>query len=142
MKVLLKYAGSHRSLVDWSLFLKDFIYLLLERGEGKEKEKHWCGRETSIGYLPYVPPPETELATQACALTGNQTGNLPLCGTMSHQLSHTVQGWSALYCLGPFCRSFLSHSFLAPPCLPRVSVDASYCHLSMCPSMIHSTNTH
>ena len=36
-----------------------FIYLFLERGEGREEEregeKHWCARETSIGCLSYAP---------------------------------------------------------------------------------------
>ena len=38
-------------------FLKDFIYLFLERGEGreKEKEKHRCARETSISCLLHAP---------------------------------------------------------------------------------------
>ena len=40
----------------WEKFLKDFIYLFLERGEGREK-----GRETWIGCLSYVPRPGTEL---------------------------------------------------------------------------------
>ena len=30
--------------------------------------------------------------TQACALTGNQTGDLLLCGAMPNPLSHTGQG--------------------------------------------------
>ena len=31
-------------------------------------------------------------ATQACALTKNQTGDLSVCGTVSNPLSHTSQG--------------------------------------------------
>ena len=47
----------------------DFIYLLLERGEGREKE-----RERNINvWLPLVHP-LTWSTTQACAQTGNQTG--------------------------------------------------------------------
>ena len=62
---------SVRSLKDpWivSVFLKDFIYLFLERGEGREKE-----RERNINvWLPLVcPTPGTWPATQACVLTGN-----------------------------------------------------------------------
>ena len=53
-------------------FLKDFIYLFLERGERKEKEKE---RNINV-WLPLAyPPPGTWPETQACALTGNQTGN-------------------------------------------------------------------
>ena len=52
---------------------KDFIYLSLERGEGREKE-----RERTINvWLPLERPPLGPCrATQACALTGNQTGDL------------------------------------------------------------------
>ena len=54
-------------------FFKDFIYLFLERGEGEEKGGEsninvWLLLERSLlGTWP---------ATQACALTGNQTGDL------------------------------------------------------------------
>ena len=34
----------------------------------------------------------SEPATQACALTGNQTGDISLCRTIPNQLSHTGQG--------------------------------------------------
>ena len=39
-----------------------------EKGGGeserkREKEKHWCGREMSIGCLPYMPRPGIETAT-------------------------------------------------------------------------------
>ena len=49
-------------------FCKDFIYLFLERGERREKE-----REKNIHvWLPLMCPPlGTWPATQACALTGN-----------------------------------------------------------------------
>ena len=69
-------------------------------------EKHRCERETSIGYLLYVPQPGTWPATQAVALTENQTSDLWLCGTTPNQLSHTSQG----------CQCFLKQgcSFLDP----------------------------
>ena len=53
-------------------FFKDFIYLFLERGEGKEKE-----RERNINvWLPLMRPYlGTWPATQACALTRNQTND-------------------------------------------------------------------
>ena len=53
-------------------FLKYFIYLFLEREEGREKE-----RERNINvWLPLTwPPLGTWPATQACALTGNWTGD-------------------------------------------------------------------
>ena len=49
---------------------KDFMYLFLDRGEAKEKE-----RETNINvWLPLMRPLlGTWPATQVCALTGNRT---------------------------------------------------------------------
>ena len=51
------------------IFLKDFIF----RERGREGER---GRETSMcGCLSHAPNWGTRSATQACALTGNQTGD-------------------------------------------------------------------
>ena len=54
------------------LYLNDFIYLFLEREEGREKE-----RERNINvWLPLKwPSIGTWPATQACALTGTQTSD-------------------------------------------------------------------
>ena len=54
------------------LFFKGFIYLFLERGEGREKE-----RERNICvWLPLTwPPLGSWPTTQACALTGSWAGN-------------------------------------------------------------------
>ena len=64
------------------VFLKDFIYLFLEKGKRREKE-----RERNIDvWLPLARPQlGTWPATQACALTGNQTSDLLACsaGTQS-----------------------------------------------------------
>ena len=59
---------SSDDVLGFLVFFKDFIYLLLDRGEGMEKE-----RERNINvWLPLMhPPPETQPKTQACALTGN-----------------------------------------------------------------------
>ena len=72
------------------LFFKDFIYLFLQRGEGREKE-----RETHISVcLPLVHPLlATWPATQACALAGNQIGHLLVQKPELNSLSHTSQGW-------------------------------------------------
>ena len=69
------------------VFLKKIIYLFLERGEGQEKE------ERNIDWLPLVRPLlGTWPATQACALTGTQTGDLSVCRPVLNPLSHTSQG--------------------------------------------------
>ena len=72
-----------------SICFKDFIYLFLERGEGKEK-----GRERNINVWlpPACPLVGTWPATRACALTGNQTGNPLVCRRALNPLSHTNQG--------------------------------------------------
>ena len=69
-------------------FLKDFIYLFLDRGEGREKE-----RERNINvWLPLLHPLlGTWSATQACALTGNQTSDLLVCRLALSPLNHTSQ---------------------------------------------------
>ena len=70
-------------------FFKKIIYLFLERGEGREKV-----RERNINvWLPLAHPlVKAWLATQACALTGNQTGDPLLSSPVLSPLSHTSQG--------------------------------------------------
>ena len=67
---------------------KDFIYLFLERREGREKE-----RERNINvWLPLMHPPRgTWPATQACALTGSRTGDPLVHRLVLNPLSHTSQ---------------------------------------------------
>ena len=66
-------------------FFEDFIYLFLERGEGKEKERERRGTLT-CPFLGTWPP------TQACALTGNQTSDPLVCRSALNPLSCTNQG--------------------------------------------------
>ena len=66
-----------------------FIYLFLERGEGREKERE---RNISV-WLPLTRPPMgTWPATQACALTGNRTRDSLVHRPALSPLSHTIQG--------------------------------------------------
>ena len=71
-----------------------FKILFLDRGEGKEKE-----RERNINV--WLPLTHHLLgswpATQACALTGNQTGDLLVRRPALNSLSHTSQGILVLY---------------------------------------------
>ena len=61
------------SPLSFLFFFKDFIYLFLERGERKEREKE---RNINV-WLPLTRPlVGTWPTTQACALTGNWTSNL------------------------------------------------------------------
>ena len=78
-----------------------FIYFRERGREGeREREKHQHEREISIrerliSYLSSAPT-GNQPKTQACALTGNPTGHLFLCGPTPNQLSHTVQAFAAL----------------------------------------------
>ena len=74
-------------------FFKVFIYLFLGRGKGREKE-----RERNIHvWLPLTCPfLGTWPATQACALTGNSTGDPLVCRLVLKPLSYTSQGSKTL----------------------------------------------
>ena len=93
-----------------SLLLLFFIKILFihfqRNGKGGRKQ----GRETlmcerHIDWLPLThPEPGTRPATQACALTGNQTTDPLVRRPALNPLSHTSQGESVLfleYLLGP-----------------------------------------
>ena len=73
--------------------LKKRFYLFLERGEEREKE-----RERNINiWLPLMRPLlATWPATQAYALTGNQTSDFLVLRLALNPLSHTNQGQFSL----------------------------------------------
>ena len=99
--------------------IKDFIYLLLERREGREKES---GRNINV-WLPFSHPLlGTWPAIQACALTGNQTGNLLACRPALNLLSHISQG-AALF--------LISNNWIQPkwPSTDEWINKPQFCHL-------------
>ena len=75
-------------------FKKYFIYLFLERGEGREKE-----RERNINvWLPLVRPLRgTWPSTQACALTGNRTSDPLVWRPALNPLTHISQDWTEIF---------------------------------------------
>ena len=81
-------------LGDLVFFLKDFVYLFLERVEGKEEE-----RERNINvWLPLMCPKlGTWPATQECSLTRNWTGDPLVCRPALNPLSYTSQGQIQLF---------------------------------------------
>ena len=83
----------------FAFFFKGFIYLFLDRGEGREEE-----RERNINeWLPLARPLlGTWPATQACALTGNRTCSPSVCRLALNPLSHTSQGSAS------FSKSFVN----------------------------------
>ena len=74
---------------DRKVFKKYFIYLFLERGEGKEKERE---RNINVWLLLTHPLLGTWLVNQACALTGNWTGDPLVRRPALNPLSYTSQG--------------------------------------------------
>ena len=69
-------------------FLKDFIYFFLERGEGRENERE---RNINVWLLLRTCTQGAWPATQACALTGNQTSDPLVHRPLVNSLSHTSQ---------------------------------------------------
>ena len=65
------------------------MYLFLDRGEGREKERE---RNISMWLPPVHPLLETWPATQACALTGNSTGDPLVSRPALSPLTPTSQG--------------------------------------------------
>ena len=70
------------------IFLNIYLFIFRERGKDGEREgeKHQCVVALMCPLLGTCP------ATQACALTGNWTGNPLVCEPSFNPLSHTKQG--------------------------------------------------
>ena len=84
----------HKYIFKFILFLRFYLFIFRGRGregggEGREKE-----RERNMNmWLPLAhPQPGTWPTTQACALTGNQTGSLLVRRLVFNPLNHTSQG--------------------------------------------------
>ena len=77
---------------------KDFIYLFLERGEGREKER---GRNIYVQERHRLVASQLQLGTwpitQVCALTENRTGDPLVCRLALSPLSNTSQGQSCFF---------------------------------------------
>ena len=79
-------------------FLKDFIYLFLERGEGRERERNIDVREKH--QLPPVCAFTWDLTRNSgMSLTGNGISNLVLCETTSNRVSYLAWAVSCLVTL-------------------------------------------
>ena len=81
--------NSNTAGVRYDFIFKDFIYLLLERGEGKEKERD---RNINVWVPLMCPLLGTWPATQACALTRNRSSDPLVSRPALSPLSHTSQG--------------------------------------------------
>ena len=85
------------------ILFKDFIDLFLERREGREKERE---RNIDVQEIHHSVASCTPLTgnlarTQACALTGNQTGNTSVCRPVLSPLKDTSQGCNYSFKLPP-----------------------------------------
>ena len=70
-------------------FRKYFIYLFTLRPKGKEGESEGDNHQLVASHTPAA---GTWPATQACALTGNQIGNLLVSRAALSPVNHTSQG--------------------------------------------------
>ena len=86
-RFLLKSRRDYFDFFSFFFFWTLFIYFYRERGMEGERERN------IIVWLPLMCPLLGSWpATQACALTGNQTGDLLLCSLVLNPLSHPSQG--------------------------------------------------
>ena len=90
MTMLLKWVHLHDGVTTLYGFFKDFIYLFLDRGEGREKEREI---NVKVWLLLMHPLLGTWLITWACALNGNRIGNPLVHRRALNPLSHTSQDY-------------------------------------------------
>ena len=70
-----------------------FFYFQKEEKEERRRERETSTCEKNMDQLPLACLPlGTWPTAQACALTGNLTGDLAVCRPMLNPLSHTIQG--------------------------------------------------
>ena len=82
------------SLCKFFFFLKILLFVFFREGERRKKKSE---RNTSV-WLPLTcPPPDTWPTTQACALTGNRTGDPSVRRLVLSPLSHTSQGRTIIF---------------------------------------------
>ena len=87
-KIKLLTTKTAKNYLPWN-FIKDFIYLFLDRREAREKERE---RNIHVWLTLMRPLLGTWLETQACALTGNRTSNPLVYRPALNPLSHTSWG--------------------------------------------------
>ena len=116
-----------QSLPKYSFFnIYLFIYIFRQRGREEEKRE----RNINVWLLLVHSLLETRLATQAHALTGNQTSDPLVCRSVLNPLSHTSQGskyslFDTIYLLRHFF--YYSRQFLNSSILMLFSVSVLFC---------------
>ena len=66
--------------IDMTFYIKIILYLCVHVFQSSPEamfiDERETQRETSIGFLPYVPSPKVEFPAEACALNQDKTGKL------------------------------------------------------------------
>ena len=132
---------THHYLSSHTSFFKDFIYLLLVRGEGREKERK---RNINV-WLPLIHLQlGTWPVTQACALTGNQTSDPSVRRPVLNPLCHISQGSHLIFFLKSNQQVNLNQHFVSTNKIATYPLSThSFCFLSVtlgnpCPMEIPS----
>ena len=73
----------------FNIYFEDFIYLFLERGERREKERE---RNTSLLVASHVPPPQDLACNPGTCPDWESTSDLSVCRPALNPVSHTRQG--------------------------------------------------
>ena len=111
-------------------FLIFYLFIFRERGREREREreKHQCVVAS------HTPPTggTTWVATQACAMTGNRTGDPLVHGLVLNPLSHTSQGKSSDSCqptIDTIIQATITHAWISVSAWLLTAVPDS--HLSL-----------
>ena len=96
--------------------------LFLERGQGREKDRERNievrEKHQSVCHS-HAPPTRDLVATQACALTENWTGDLLLCRMTPNLLSHTGQDRCIVLAVISSCPEVFAVLLCLAPCITR-----------------------
>ena len=96
-------------LMNKIFIFKNIHYFQRERNGGRERQRETSMYERKIHQLPLAHPNlGTWPTTQVCALAGNQTGDLSVCGMMANPLNHTSQSSEQNFYLFNFSLTILS----------------------------------
>ena len=122
-------------------YLKNISFILFFRERGWEREwegeNHRCVRETSMNCLLHAPQLGTWPETQACAMTGNWTGDLSVHGPALNPVSHISHGHFNLFKV--YNLVVYIHKVVQPlPQIPEHNPESSYLPI---PTSSHALET-
>ena len=100
------------------IFFKKSYLFFREEGE-EERERNIYVQEKHHLVASHTPLVETQSTTQACALTGNRTGDLLVHRLVLNPLSHTSQGTINVFLKNNTIFMFYTHYLSNPPNSPK-----------------------